>query len=175
MINLNDIEKQIKWNEYYQPDFAWNIFTTYKNKVYSDEFIEEFKDKINWLYLITYQKFDEQKLRQYIDPYFFRYRSIWSALSIHQTLSETFIDEFKDKLSWLDICCYQKLSEPFIKTHADYVDWTEISIHQILSESFIEEFQDKVDWYYIDMYQKFSDSFFNKFKEKINEFAKISK
>jgi hypothetical protein len=119
MKQIKNIKNKIKYEKYYDPDFDWGDMFFYKfneeTPLFSEEFLEEFKDKINWLYLITYQKFDEQKLRQYIEPYFVRYRSIWSALSIHQTLSETFIDEFKDKLSWLDICCYQKLSEPFIK------------------------------------------------------------
>jgi hypothetical protein len=44
----------------------------------TDEFIEEFKDKLNWLHLLTYQRVNEallEKYIQYID---------WTAATAHQ-------------------------------------------------------------------------------------------
>ena len=55
-----------------------------------------------------------------------KYNGNWQNISTHQTLSEDFIREFKDK-----------------------VDWEGISYYQTLSESFIREFKDKVDWHWI--------------------------
>lgn len=69
----------------------------------------------------------------------------WSAICIHQKLSEYFIREFQDKVDWFWICRHQKLSEDFIRDFQDKVNWIQVSICQNLSEEFIREFQDKVD------------------------------
>jgi len=41
---------------------------------------------------------------------------------------------------------YQTLSEDFIREFKDRVSWYWISEHQILSEDFIKKFKDKVEW-----------------------------
>jgi len=56
----------------------------------SEEFIEKFKDKVNW-----------------------------SAISIYQKLSEEFIERHADKVDWFHILNSQKhLSDKFKKKHA---------------------------------------------------------
>ena len=101
--------------------------------------VGEFKDKVDWYYISSYQK-----------------------------LSEDFMREFKDKVYWDDISEYQKLSEDFIREFKDIVDWKCISSYQKLSEDFIREFKDKVDWYNISCNQKLSKDFIREFKNKIN-------
>ena len=91
----------------------------------------------------------------------------WYDISIHQNLSEDFIREFQDKVSWDCISKYQNLSESFIHEFQDKVDWNLISIYQKLSEDFIHEFQDKVDWLGISTYQKLSESFIREFQDKV--------
>ena len=78
--------------------------------------IREFKDKVNWDNISTYQK-----------------------------LSESFIREFQHKVDWYNISKCQKLSESFIRGFQDKVDWYNISKYQKLSEGFINEFKDKLD------------------------------
>ena len=105
----------------------------------SEEFMNEFQDKVNWCLISTYQK-----------------------------LSESFIREFQDKVDWHRISECQALSEDLIREFQDKVDWHWISIYQKLSEDFIREFQNKVFWGLISEYQKLSESFIREFKNRLD-------
>ena len=98
------------------------------------EFIREFKDKVDWRWI-----------------------------SYNQTLSETFIREFKEQVYWEWISIYQSLSEPFIKEHAEQVHWDWISKYQSLSEAFIREHAEQVHWGCISRYQSLSEEFIKEF------------
>jgi hypothetical protein len=71
---------------------------------------------------------------------------LWGVISDSQKLSEEFIREFQDKLSWWRISYHQTLSEDFIREFKDRVDWEGISKKQTLSDDFLEEFEDKIVW-----------------------------
>ena len=51
-----------------------------------------------------------------------KYNGNWQNISKHQTLSEDFIREFKDKVNWYWISRYQTLSEDFIREFKDKLD-----------------------------------------------------
>jgi len=104
----------------------------------SENFISEFKDKVNWTYISRYQK-----------------------------LTENFISEFKDKVNWDYISANQKLTEDFIREFKDNVYWSYISRYQKLTEDFIREFKDKVNWINISKYQKLTEDFIREFKLEI--------
>ena len=98
----------------------------------SEDFIREFADRGNWVFIAK-----------------------------HQHLSENFIREFKDDVRWYVISMYQRLSEEFIREFKDKVDWVGISEYQHLSKEFIEEFKDKIDmdliadsWHYKSVEEK---------------------
>ena len=91
----------------------------------------------------------------------------WKYISQCQTLSEKFIEKFKDEICWNSISQCQTLSEEFIEKYKDEVYWHYISQYQILSEEFIEKFEDKVDWYRISKYQKLSEKFIEKFEDEV--------
>jgi hypothetical protein len=55
--------------------------------------------------------------------------------------------------NWYNFSNYKYLSEDFIREFQDEVSWTTISINQKLSEPFIKEFQYKVNWEIISEYQ----------------------
>ena len=128
----------------------------------SEDFIREFKDKVDWEWISRNQKLLESFIREfkdYVD---------WEWISENQKLSKSFIREFQNEVCWEWISESQKLSESFIREFQDKVDWYWVSINQKLSESFIREFQDKVDWYWISKYQKLSNEFIEEFKDKLN-------
>jgi hypothetical protein len=58
----------------------------------SEEFIREFKDKVDWFHISQYQKLSEEFIREFKD------KVDWSYISQYQKLSESFIREFKIKL-----------------------------------------------------------------------------
>ena len=91
----------------------------------------------------------------------------WRLISKHQSLSEDFIREFKDRVDWTSISSYHHLSEDFIREFKDRVDWYNISAYQHLSEDFIREFKHWVNWYSISMYQHLSEGFIREFKDMV--------
>jgi len=66
---------------------------------------------------------------------------------------------------WFYICLKRKLSEDFIREYQNHVSWLIISQHQTLSEDFIKEFKDRVDWRAISKFQTLSDEFREEMKE----------
>ena len=92
----------------------------------------------------------------------------WARLSLCESLTEDFIQEFKDKVDWTCISRYPHLSEDFIRKFADRVDWYYSSAYQYLSENFIREFADKVGWYWISRCQQLSEDFISELKDNVN-------
>jgi len=92
----------------------------------------------------------------------------WGYISVQQKLSESFIEKFQDKVRWECVSVYQKLSEAFIEQFQIKVEWNCISKYQPLSPLFIQQFQDKVNWNFISKYQKLSETFIEQFQDKVN-------
>ena len=92
----------------------------------------------------------------------------WYWISVYQQVSESFLREFKDRLSWYGISKYQHLSEDFIREFKDKVDWTYISTYQHLSEDFIREFKGRLNWIRISKHQHLSEDFIKEFKDLLN-------
>ena len=139
MKQFETLKKHLEWEKYYNPDFDWNDEKFYfYHEAFSEDFIREFQDKVNW-----------------------------DIISYHQTLSEDFIREFQDKVNWGNISEYQELSEDFIREFQDKVNWHSVSARQELSEDFIREFQDKVNWEEISFNQKLSEDFIREFQDKV--------
>ncbi len=138
----------------------WRNISTYQRL--SEEFIREFKDKVDWNCISSYQKLSEEFIREFKD------KVDWDYISRFQKLSEEFIREFKNKVYWRNISSYQKLSEEFIREFKDIVNWSCISTYQKLSEEFIRKFEDKVYWRNISTYQKLSEEFIREFKDEVD-------
>ena len=128
----------------------------------TEDFIREFKYKVDWDYISEFQNLSEDFIREHKD------KVDWDYISVYQKLSEDFIREFQDMVDWIAISKFQYLSEDFIREFQDMVNWYSISARQKLSEDFIREFQDKVDWYYISGRQKLSEDFIREFQNKVN-------
>jgi hypothetical protein len=79
-------------------------------------------------------KYTEEELEKHIDDFT---NIHWWYISKYQTLSEPFIEKYKDLVDWYNISRDQTLSEPFIKKFKDLVQWDYISRDQTLSENFI--------------------------------------
>lgn len=78
--------------------------------------IEEFQDKVYWLYITECLDF-----------------------------SPDFVRKYKDKLDWIYISSNAELSEDFIREFADYVNWDCIFEYQDLSDAFRKEFECKLE------------------------------
>jgi hypothetical protein len=137
----------------------WYCISKYQNL--SEDFIREFKVKMDWYMISEYQKLSEDFIREFRDSV------DWVNVSKYQKLSEDFIREFENKVDWYCISKYQKLSEDLIREFKNKVDWYCISNYQKLSEDFIREFKDKVDWFNISAYQKLSEDFIREFRDSV--------
>ena len=56
MKHLKDIKNKLDWEKYYDPNFDWDNIQFYKENILSEDFIKEFKDKVNWEMISCYQK-----------------------------------------------------------------------------------------------------------------------
>ena len=56
MKQFKDIKKKIEWETYYNPDFDWTDDTFYIGNELSEDFIREFRDKVNWWCISSDQK-----------------------------------------------------------------------------------------------------------------------
>ena len=164
-INWSKISTDYKLSENFIREFKDKVDWVYisKHQILSENFIKEFEDKVDWYNICVYQKLSEDFIRE------FKNKVIWIYISINQKLSENFIKEFKSEVDWFDVSVYQKLSENFIREFQNEVYWDYISKYQKLSENFIREFQNEVSWCYICEHQKLSPEFIKEFDLVIDE------
>jgi len=159
MNKLKFLNKELGTNHVSLNDVNFNDISYQK---LSEDFIREFKDKLNWYRISRYQKLSEDFIRE------FKNKVNWCEISACQKLSPKFITEFKNEVDWAEISTYQKLSENFIFRFRNYVDWDCISQYQILSEDFIKLFFNKFDKFLISTYQKLSLEFREQFDINID-------
>lgn len=100
-------------------------------------------------YIIKHQNLSDAFMRKHIDKFHYFIKDLCKV----QKLSESFIRDFKDKVSWSTICVYQKLSEPFMEEFIEYLDWKNVAIYQQLSPEFIKKHIDLLDSRLINRYQ----------------------
>ena len=80
----------------------WANISSYNNL--SEEFIEEFKENLNWKIICEEQKLSESFIKKHRD------KVIWDEIGWHQNLSEEFILEFKGRLCLSDVAFKQVFS-----------------------------------------------------------------
>jgi len=107
----------------------WREISCYQKL--SEDFIQEFKDKVDWEYISCYQILSEDFIREFIN------RIHWDGISYYQQLSEEFVQEFKNEVDWEYISRYQKLSSKFIDEFIDYM-YYEKSFRNIYKERFYQ-------------------------------------
>jgi hypothetical protein len=78
-----------------------------------------------------------------------------------------------DHWDWLDISCKQKLSESFIEEYSDKLWWRWISRYQGLSEKFIAKHSDKILILYLMDNDNISEELKEKIKKEINLLKEI--
>jgi hypothetical protein len=107
MKHIKDIKRKLEWEKYYNPYFDWYDLAFYADNTLSEDFIREFKDKVDWEFVSEYQDLSEDFIREFKD------KVDWYWISFRQILSEDFIREFQDKVNWNMVLTYQKLSREF--------------------------------------------------------------
>jgi len=105
--------------------------------------IDDFKNEVNWGYISRKCDVSEAFVREFINEL------SWEVL-VHKKFSEVFLREYAAQIPrnyWGYISTYQDLSEAFMRDYSTHLDWSEIPRRQKLSLEFIQEFRDIIDSY----------------------------
>lgn len=86
----------------------WDNISKDEELELSEEFIREYQDKVNWIWISKHQKLSEDFMREFQDKLY------WPYISIYQKLSEDFIREFISKVNMFYVSEYQNVSSDFI-------------------------------------------------------------
>lgn len=148
------------------PDWVWekygNIFDWNKvsaNKL-SEDFIEKYKDKLNWREVLQANEFSEDFIRRYL-----KYMD-GGLLVATQHLSEEFLWEFRDFIDWEYL--WQDVSNDFLRKATNYIHWNSYIWRKRLTEELLREFRDYLDWTVISHTQTLSEPFIKENWDKIN-------
>ena len=117
-------------------DSQWRDISYFQN--FSDAFIFRHLSELNVTGVLGAHKLPEETLKKIIDMKSPLPGAAWSAIA-QQNISENFIRRHKNELPWETICSYQKLTEPFMEEMSDFLSWPDVSARQKLSEPFIRK------------------------------------
>lgn len=125
------------------------------------KYIKKFGDDDDfWNVIAAYQTLSESFIREFAN------KICWQNVTTCQDISEEFMDEFKDKIDWNALCRWRRLNNTFMDKHADKIDWFRIVSHQRLEEWFIEKHIDKLNFEKVLEYQQVSEDFIKRHKDK---------
>ena len=177
-----NILKEIKDLDFFmqfQDKLYWNDITRAlksinSNFLYTEEFFDLFKDKIDW-YIISKHPMgifkDLKKNNIHIFKKYEKYLNWELMLEWHSDeVDFYFLEAFPDKpYDWNEISRCVKFSKKFGNKFKDKLNWSYITKFHTLSEKTLREFQDVIDWKYIRFYElcKFSKEFYIEFKDKL--------
>lgn len=135
-----------------------------RKDIWTDQFIEEHKDEIDWAKLLKKVMLTEEQIEKYKDYI------IWKNVFLYQPVSEQFIEKYIDKLETFDwVCAHRNLSIEFTKKYEDKIHWNFIT-QNTLSDEFLREFSCKINWqtYTILHCYDWNESFMREFAEDID-------
>ena len=92
MKQFKDIKNKLKYEDYYDPTFDWGDYDFYYENKLTEDFIREFKDKVDWFYISLSQELSEKFIKEFQD------KVNWEYISEYQELSGSFKEEFKKEL-----------------------------------------------------------------------------
>ena len=145
----------------------------------SEDFIREYKEKLNLSSVIYHQKVSKDFLREIMlecDDIF------WRNFSSSDSINNTYFNEFKHKIHWTNILDDRASSitvneiEKYFYDILNYITeknahtWEKNSLskYPYLTEQFIEKHSDWLDWGFISYYQTLSEKFIEQHKDKID-------
>ena len=99
MKHIKDIKNKIEWEKYYNPNFNWHSVQLYSKNILSEDFIREFKDKVDWWYISKYQTLSEDFILE------FREKIHWELL-LNENKKCNLSKSFKETWKWLATLCH---------------------------------------------------------------------
>lgn len=93
----------------------WDLLS--KHYSFSLDLLRIYQHRVNWSVLLRNNVYDESFLRE-VAPNF--NAECWSIVSETQTLSESFLHTFADKVDWENVVLYQRVTFKFLVDHCKY-------------------------------------------------------
>jgi hypothetical protein len=112
-INLDGINLKVKYTAH-----ADTIESVIKNCFLTNKFYDMYAKNINWSLVIKNQKLNEEQIEKY-NKYFSKYS--FYILPQYQKLSEKLIRKLESKLNWNPLSIYQIMSDDFIEEFKDKI------------------------------------------------------
>lgn len=149
-MDINKVNTKLQYEKYADPKFPWNDHAIYiYDTIFSNEqFINCFKDKIDWKILSIYC--DQictnltlcKKYKDYID---------WKLISSSSQLSTRFLTKFAEYINWDIYCqCNQLTINQLFKFAPLFNDstWLHVCEYQSkLNRKFIDKYHEKLSYY----------------------------
>jgi hypothetical protein len=116
---------------------------------YSLEFLEEFKDCIDWDNPSVYSAFRNPNCSKYEVSMFlsrFAHEINWDLMVMNYRVTEEFAGIFYEHINWDFGSQWIKLSENFMRQFADDLNWKALCQYQKMGEDFIFDMKEYIDW-----------------------------
>lgn len=92
----------------------------------------------------------------------------WHMLSIYQTFTPDFFKKFSTYIDWETASSYQRFTINILEKFKYYINWDLVSSrNDFLTPEMLEIFSEQIKWNYVNI-TDFSDNFLDKYKDKIN-------
>lgn len=116
-----------------------NDWNSISKRNLTDDFIEEFQEKLNWDLLSQLHTLSRSFIKKYMNIL------NWKCVSMNKSLTDELIYIYKDKLDWRTISRYQNLSENLIDKYNHLLNWENISMFQNLSTQSIIKYKNNLN------------------------------
>ena len=95
MKQIDDLKKKLEWEKYYSLDeLTWNSQSFYENNAFTEDFIREFADRVNWYHVSHFQRLSESFMEEFEDNL-----DWWYVSQLYNIFTEEFLIKFKKYLS----------------------------------------------------------------------------
>jgi hypothetical protein len=122
--NIEKLKKKLLSGEFLTP-FEMEEVVENSDK----EFAMSIKNKIIIGMIFKHHKLNESEIRELVSKREISYSDL-DALALMQKLSEDFMEDYKDRLSWTILSINQEMSINFINKFVDYLDFTYLPFYQ---------------------------------------------
>lgn len=179
------VKKDLNLVRLFEEYVDWDIVSSCQRIFEDVEFVEHYKDKLNWRIISCSLIIPEKNIKQfssYVD--FIQYKYYLSDANIDSnslnvdityqcmisTRSNEFLLKYKHMIDWDVISTNQSYvlcNEKFDEIE-HLVNFDQICKYLLLSTDFMEKYIDKLNWDHISQYQKLPVEFITKYKRRLN-------
>lgn len=143
--NCNVVWRRVSMRENMSNDFIdtfkdylnWNIIT--EDRKNDMNFIRKFPDKCDWYVLSNKMNFEKDKF-DYNFYEEFRLKFHWEKISRYDYIAEDFIDLFSNDLDWNVLSSCQGLTPFLMGKYRDRIEWDEIKRNRTVDQNLVKHY-----------------------------------